>query len=490
GRGRLVEQLMTESVLVGLVGGALGVALSVVGLRTFLTLNPQTLPREAAVHVDLRVLGFAAVLSLATALLFGLLPALRAARANLAGAVRGAARTATEGKGIRSLRGGLVVAEVALSLTLVAGAGLLLRTFLQVQGQALGIQTAGVWSVPVTPTGYDSPESWVQGMEAVRTALAEVPGVQSAALSLTVPMQMTGGRRCCWTRNVAATADADGVRTQMHPVSTDYFTTFQLPLLAGRVWTPSETSMDPAPVVVSEPLAIQVFGSATAAVGRTLHHGQGLTAQIVGVAADDRHYGAEYEHGPAAYVPLQEMPFQSDRAVFAVRMDPSATDVPARLRDAIWSVAPALPVPQVQTLDALVDDASAGRRFDSALFGSLALVALVLAAGGLYGLLLYVASQRRRDLAIRLALGASRGHIQRSLVLGGLGLTAAGVGLGLLGSWASGRFLSSRLWGVEAGDPGTLVGASLLLLAIALLASWLPARRAGRTDPLETLRQE
>ncbi|MEZ4415342.1 MAG: ADOP family duplicated permease [Gemmatimonadota bacterium] len=487
GRLRLVEQLLAESLVLGLVGGLLGVALSALGLRTFLALNPQTLPREASVHLDLRVLGFAAALGVLTALTFGLLPALRAARENLAGAVRGATRTATEGRGVRTLRSGLVVAEVALSLTLVAGAGLLLRSFLEVQGQSLGIDPSHVWAVPVTPAETGTTEEWLRDMEAIRTALSEVPGARSATVGLTVPMQMTGGRRCCWSREIEV-AGRDEVRVMLHPVSAEYFNTFQLAVLAGRGWDRAESTADPAPIVISEPLATVLYGSAAAAVGQTLD--VGFSALITGVAADDRHYGAEYEHGPALYLPLEQLPFVVDRATFAVRMEPSATDVPRQLRDAVWSVAPGLPVPAVRSLEDMVREANAGRRFDSALFGSLAALALLLAAGGLYGLLLYVAGRRRRDLAIRLALGASRGHIERSLLLGGLGLTGLGVLLGLGGAWVSGRLLANRLWGVDTHDLPTMVGSALLLLTTAVVASWLPARRAGRTDPLETLRQE
>ena len=488
-RGRLVEQLLSESLLIGMIGGTLGVGVAVVGVRTFLALNPTALPGQAAVAIDFRILGFAIAMSAGTALLFGLLPALRAASGNLASTIGSVGRTTTDGRLVRSLRSGLVVGEVALSLTLIAGAGLMLRSFVEVRAQALGFEPADVWTIPVTPTEYETPEEWVLGMKEIRASLADVPQVGSATVALTVPMQLTGGGRCCWSRTVEVEGSDDGLRTMLHPVGDDYFSTLGLPLVAGRAWTPTEARQaEPTAVVLSEPLARTLFGDPAAALGRELD--LQFPTLVVGVAADNQHYGAEYEHGAALYLPLERVPFTIPRAVFAVKTTGSAPNFPDQLRSAIWSVAPRLPVPAVRPMDDLIEDSTAGRRFDSALFGALAGVALLLSAGGLYGMLLYMANRRRRDLAIRMALGAPRALIVRTMVLGGLGITSLGIAFGLAGSWFSNRLLANRLWGIEPNDPFTLLWATAILFATAALASWLPARRAGDTDTLEALRED
>ena len=488
-RLRLVEQLMAESLLIGVVGGVIGVVLALVGVRTFLALNPTALPGQASVAVDARVLGLALIISVATAVVFGLLPALRAAGANLASAINSGGRTNTESRMIKALRSGLVVGEVALSLTLIAGAGLMLRSYLVVQGQDLGMDPTDVWTVPVTPTEYDAPEDWARGMEEIRVALAQLPGVASATVGLTLPMEMTGGGRCCWSTRVSVAGEEDGLSTFLHPVGPDYFSTLAVPLVAGRLWSAAEARVaEPAAVVVNEPLARALFGDAATALGQEV--GLSFPSVIVGVAADNQHYGAEYEHGPALYLALDRVPFTIPRAVFAVKATRRAQNFAQQAREAIWSVAPSLPVPIVRPMTAMVEEATAGRRFDTALFGSLAGLALLLSSGGLYGLLLYMANRRRRDLAIRMALGAPSGRIVRSMLLGGLGITGLGIVLGLVGAWFTSRLLANRLWGVAPNDPVTLIGAAGLLLATAALASWLPARRAGQIDALAALRED
>jgi hypothetical protein len=265
-------------------------------------------------------------------------------------------------------------------------------------------------------------------------------------------------------------------------------------LLAGRGWTKSEGGADPIPVVVNEPLAVEAFGSTGGAVGRAARiGGLDVPLQVMGVAADTRHYGLEYEHGAALYLPLERIPFPRPLplAHMAVRMAPGAGgDAAGALRRAVWAVAPSLPVPVVRPMEEWIDRATAQRRFQSSLFGTFAGIGLLLAAGGLYGTLLFMAGQRRREMGIRLALGATRRRIEGRLLRSGLLVTLAGVLVGLVGAWFSGRLLESQVWGVEPGDPLTLALASGLLLVTAGLASWIPARRAGRTDPVETLRVE
>jgi putative ABC transport system permease protein len=493
GTRSLVSQLMVESLVVGVAGGLLGCGLAWTGIRAFIALNPTALPRQASVSIDPRVLGFAIAVSAATSLLFGLLPALRSVKTELADELRGAGRTSTSGRGTALLRNTLVTAEVALSLVLVAGAGLLLRSFLAVRAQDPGFDVADMWTVPLNLTEADTPEKWIDTMERIRRQAVAVPGVQSAAYGLTMPMDRTGGSRCCWgsALEVAGRAKDDrALGAMIHPVSLEYFGMLGIELVAGRTWDAGEVRAEPWPLVLNDSMAIEVAGTPAAAVGMTVRF-QDHEASIVGVARSERHYGLDQTMGKAVYLPVERVPFGLPIASLGVRASAAVSaSMPRALREAVWAAAPSLPVTTVRPLAETIRQSTAGRRFDSVIFGAFAAVALLLAAGGLYGTLLYVAGQRRRELGIRLALGASRASIEGRVLRGGVALGIAGTGIGLFGAWLSNRYLESRVWGVATHDPVALGGAAAVLLLTAILASWLPARRAGRVDPLETLRIE
>ncbi|MGH9161257.1 MAG: ABC transporter permease, partial [Vicinamibacteraceae bacterium] len=329
--------------------------------------------------------------------------------------------------------------------------------------------------------------------DAVRDALGAVPGVSMATYGMEMPLQSTGGSRCCWSQPLRFTGmpdpDSDIV---MHVVDADYFATLELELVAGRAWPRSEVRSLPAPAVISEPLAIRVYGSAMAAVGRQfqLSAGNDDGFRIVGVVADNRHYGPDQDHGPAAYIPVTAIPFKLDGATMAVRADGAPAGLAGRLREAVWSVEPDVPVPTIQPLTEWAGEATAQARFTAALFATFGAVALLLMAGGLYGALLYTVGRKRRELAIRLALGDAPGRLERRVIGRGIATAVIGCLFGAAGAWGVGRVLASRVSGLEFGQPATLVGAIGVLLAVAFAASWLPARRAARTDPLEALRAE
>lgn len=485
----LVAQLMAESLLVGAGGGAIGILLATLGLRGFLTFSPYNLPRAVPVTLDLRVLGFAVALSVLTALAFGLVPAVRSVAQDPSDGLRGASRSVTQGRGARSVRNLLLMGEVALSLMLVASAALLLRSFVAMQTQDPGFRMQSVWTLPLTPRP-ETETDFVRSMEEVRLALEQVGEVESATYGLSMPLEHTGGGRCCWRSTLSTQDESAELAPAMHPVSVDYFNTLGIPIREGRTWSLAEVQEDPMPVVVSGSLAAEMFESTTGALDRLLVRND-RQYRIIGIVGEVRHYGLDADHGPALYLPVERIPFPIPIAHMAVRLrtEGSATTAEA-LRGAVWSVAPDLPVPTVQPMAAWLEDGSAGRRFDAALFSAFGLIALLLAAGGLCGTLLYITGQRERELAIRMAMGASRGVIERSVLWGGVGLAAAGVVMGLAGSWVASRYLESRLFGVEPMDPGALAAAAALLLATSALASWLPARRAARTDPLVMLKAE
>lgn len=490
----LVQQLLVEALILGGAGGALGLALASAGLGTFMALNPEVIPRTGDVSMDLRILAFTAAVSVGTVLLFGLIPALRSVGKDLTNDLKGVSRSSTSGRTASRMRNGLVVAEVALSLVLVVGAGLLLKSFMRVQARDPGFRAAGVWTIPLTPSWISSPEEYVESMDRVEASLADVPGVVEATYSLTLPLEMTGRGRCCWMNSTLSAdgRDFENLRLILQPATETYFETLGIPMRAGRAWRASEAQIDPWPVVLSEVLAIQIFGSAEAAVGKTLSVGDdGKAVQVMGVSADTRHFGLDQDPPLLIYLPMQDIPFDIPLAHMAVQIrgDPPANWAQT-LREAVWQAVPDMPVPTIRSMDEWVERSTAGRRFDSVLFSTFGMLALILAAAGLYGTLLYTVGQQRRELGIRLALGAGKGSMVRRVVARGLALALLGSLIGLAGAWGTGRFLESRLYNLAPTDPFTLATAVAVLLGVAALASWLPALKAGRTDPMETLRVE
>ena len=485
----LVRQMLVESIVVAVVGGLLGVALASVAVRSLIALIPETLPRGETVHLDLRVVVFAAGLSALTAIFFGLVPAIRSARS--AAAQR--SRRSTQRHGVGGLRGGLVIAEVALSMILIAGAGVLIRSFLEVNRQETGIDASGVWVVPLAPTGLEDGEEYRQLMNPIRDAMAAMPGVESATYGLAMPFSFTGGGRCCWRQGFSdpRAEDPEAMHAMfIHPVSSDYFRTLGVDLRQGAAWTRSEAGAQPFPAVIPESTAATVFGSSESVIGRTLESEE-VQLQIIGVVGDIRHFGLDQALLPEIYVPVDMVPFGEPLGALAVRFAPAApAGVEKMLRETVWSVDPDLPVPTVTSMDDQIASSTAFRRFESLVFSTFGLVALLLAAGGLYGTLLYAVGQRRREMGIRLALGALRRQVEGQVLKGGLWVSGLGIGLGLVGAWLTARFLESRIWGVEARDPTTLVAATGVLFLTAVAASWLPARAASGTDPAETLRAD
>jgi predicted permease len=481
-------------VLVGLAGALLGLGLARAGLAGFERWIGD-LPRADGIVLDGRVLLFTMALSISTALVFGLTPAVRSLRQDINAQFRESGRSVTDSRGVRWVRGGLIVGEVGVSLVLVALAGLLLRSFIAVTSQDPGIEPDDVWVIPLNITDVETPDQYRQGMDAILVSVESVPGVSSAAYGIEMPFEHVGGSRCCWSQRTAPTrivdSRTDGVITFHHPVSADFFATLGTDLLVGSAWRSADALSGPLPVVLSESLALRHFGSAEHAVGQELHLGsRNEPARVVGVAEPTLHYGLDQPHADAVYLPHEGLGFTPDFVTLAVRLSPGTSAPIVALREAIWSVDPDQPVPRVERLQDWIDDSSGVRRLSSALSGAFGAIALLLAAGGLYGSLLYAASQRRHELGIRIALGAGRGRIQGDVVGRGLALAALGLMLGVPAAIYLGRLLEQFLWNVSATDPVAIVTAALVLLATAALASWLPAFRASRTDPLDVLRAD
>ena len=482
----LAGPLLSESLIVATAGAALGLLLAAVGLRAALTLSPEVLPRMGTVAIDFRILAFALSVAIATALIFGLFPALRLARGDVATTLQ-STRGSTGGHAANRIQAALVVAEVALSLVLVTQAGSLIRSFALLHREELGFRTDNVWTLPLSPRGIAGGEEWVRRMEAVRASLAETPGVRAATYGFSMPLEFTGGARCCWHNHPVFSGDEHPTSVVMHPVDADYFELLQIRIVAGSAWKRNEQDQRPRPALLSEGLAVAAFGSARAALGREMRLAE-MDFRIAGVVAENRHYGPDQAHGPAVYLPITAA--SGGPAHMAVLIDRPYTGLANELREAVWRVEPALPVPTVRALEDWASAATARSSFEPLLFATFGAVALVLMAGGFGGALLYAVGRRRRELGVRLALGEAPARLEGRILLQGVRVAALGCALGIAGAWIFGRLLQSRLFGVEAHDPATISASLAILICVALVASWLPARRAAATDPMEALRAE
>lgn len=490
-RSRVVGQLLTESVALALAGGVGGVFLAVAGVRAFRAYNPGGIPRLEDLAVDPRVLAFAFAVSAATGVLFGILPALQSTRRDAGEVLKDGAASVTATRRGRRLRGLLVIAETGMALVLLAGAGLLFRSFTERLAVDPGFRTDRLVTMSLTlGTTYEQEERTAFVRDLVERVRA-IPGVRSAAAGVAMPFERSGNRRCCWrtpVRPLGEPESPEDLRSLIHPVTDGYFATLGARLAYGREFTPAEATADPSVAIVNLVTAQRLFGTENVVDRQIEFRGGPLT--VVGVVEGVHQFGFDQDVEYAVYVPHERFAGIFREMGLAVRTDADpATLVPA-LREAVWSLQPEQPIGEIAGMDQLVSRSVATPRFLSLLLGAFAGVALLLACAGVYSSMLYSVGQRRRELGIRVALGADRSRVTRMVLGQGMKLTLAGVALGLLGSLALTRVLKSLVWGVSATDPTTFVAVAAVLSAVAMTASWAPARRAARSDPLESLRAD
>ncbi len=495
GRGTLARQLLTESVLLALAGGALGVVLAFFGLRVLVALDPGQVGRLAEVSLDGRVLLFALAASLATGVLFGLAPAWRAYRPDLVGSLKEGGKTSLGG-GRQPLRTVLVVAEIALALTVLVAAGLMLRSFQRLSTADPGFRTDGLLTAQTTasPRTYPRPDMLVDLQGRLLERLEALPQVRRAAAASNLPL----------APGLEGSPEVEGfepgpgavvpvVAYQM--VSPGYFDTLGLEVVEGRGFADADGAEAPRVAVVDAELARRWWPDRTA-IGRRvripLPVPPGEWLRVVGVVEDLRTEGLSQHAERRLYLPFAQQP--SRQMALVARTAGAPLDAAGPLRRAAWSVDPELPLDPVQPMRAAVEEALARPKVSSLLFTLFGVVALLLASIGVYGVTAYSVAQRTREIGVRMALGSRRGAVM-GLVLGrGMGLAAAGLALGLAVTLALAKALEATLgelaYGVSATDVATFVAVPLVLAAVALLACWLPARRATRVDPTEALRYE
>ena len=513
GRGRLVRQLLTESVALGVGGGALGLAAAAAVLRVVPALVPGDVARLHEVGVDGVVAAFTLGLSVVSGLLFGAAPALRWSRLDLVRTLNeGSAQSAGGFRLLRSnrARAALAVAQVALALVLLVGAGLLLRSFVRLVTADRGFDPANVVTARVENRDLAVRSGMTAESRAERRAaarrfqeslldelarLADLSEVEAIGLSSRLPLARAGvaGSRFREAGAPPPTDPRDLPRALINPVSPGYFDVMRMRLLRGRDFTRLDGAESPRVLVINETLARNLFGGEPA-VGRRLVVGPGEPWEVIGVVADANYSGLLTVPPPSeAFMSVHQL--EHGQVVFSYSMvavrtagDPLAV-VPF-LREAVPAASPRAFLLDVMTMDARLSSAIAQPRFYAVFVGFFAALALFLAAFGVYALLSYTVSQRRREIGVRMALGAQRGDVLALVLRQGAGLVAAGIVLGVLGSAASARLLESFLYGVSAGDRLTFVAAPLVLAGVALLACWLPGRRAARSEPMDALRVE
>jgi len=491
GPRRIVRQLLAESLLLSTLGGALGLFLAWWGTSGLVRLGPQDIPRLAETGLDGRVLAYTAAAILLTGVIFGLAPALRAASSNLIVTLKAGGPAAGESEHRHRLRAALVVSEVALTLILLTGAGLLINSLYRLASVNLGFSPRGVltFAVDLSDMEYTAAQA-VTRLNELLERIRHAPGVISAAADTTLPLSGIDVRYVGY--QIEGQSTSEWHIAAFNVVSPDFFRTLSIPMLAGRDFTAADDLKTPPVAIVSESLARRYFPNQNA-LGKRIKSGYSMDGempmrQIVGVVRDLRRDSLTDESPPAFYLPMSQFPFGSMRFVVRSAMSPPGSM--DTLRAAVRSVSNNLPVYDIRTLDQYLGLALAQQRFNALLLGLFAGFAVMLSAVGLYGVMSYSVGRRLHEFGIRMALGAEHNQVMRMALGRGLRLVLVGLGLGLAGALALTRFLSGLLYGVKPSDPITFIIVSAVLSGVALFACYIPARRAAKAHPMEALRYE
>ena len=493
-RGRLVRQLMTESVLVSAIGGLIGLGLAAWGVDLLIASAPDSLPRIQEVGVDARVAGFTVLVSLATGLVFGLVPALRASRAPLNDALKEGGRA---GSGVHGFAGrALVVSEVALSLVLLIAAGLLIHSFTRLQDVAPGFDSSRLltFRLSLPESRYTTFQKGQSFFDEFFTGLRRSPGVRGVAAINVLPFSGLGGSRSFHIEGREEKRPEDQTEEQLRIVTDGYFAAMGIPIVAGREFTDRDALNQPRVAVVNDAMAKKHWPHESP-IGRRVSFStdEPHWYEIVGVAGNIKHRALEVADRPELYVPYRQPLFAgwTVRPMYVIARtsaDPASTVAIARHE--IARVDRDQPISDVRTMDERIGRSLSSRRFSMVLLALFAGLALTLAAVGIYGIVAYSVTERTHEIGVRVALGAQRRDVMAMVVGQGMTMTIVGTAIGVAASAALARLMSSLLFGVSAVDPATFVAIPLLLIAVALAACYVPARRAMRVDPLQTLRSE
>jgi putative ABC transport system permease protein len=494
-RTRIVRQMLTESVLLAAIGGAAGLMFAAFSFDFLEKMIPDGMTLTTRLRIDPQVLGYTLLLSMLTGVVFGLAPALQASRVDLIEALKQGGGRSGVGSGNR-LRSGMVVAEVALALVLLVGAGLLIQTLVRLRDQYDGLRPESVLTLRtvLSPNRYKDHQQRVNFFNDVLDRVTKLPGVVGAGYCTSVPLEWKGGTSGFWVegREPIASLSYDANNRQ---VSTDYLQAMGIQLRRGRYFTSGDVPNALPAVIVNETMARQYWPDEDA-MGKRFKVGNPDSPRpwltIVGIVADVRQMGVDVPVKAEMYLPLQQTtytPWFSPRDL-VVRTTGDPMSLAAAVRSQIRSVDPEQPVSNIRTMDEILDEQTAPRRLGMTLLVAFASLALLLASLGIYGVLSYFVVQHTSEIGVRLALGANRTDVLGFVLKKGLSLVAAGVAIGLASAAALTRLMASLLYGVSATDPLTYAAIAGLLIAVAVIACYLPARRATNVDPMIALRCE
>ena len=486
GRGRIARQLLTESIVLALLGGALGVALAFVAVRGLAGAGASELPRAGEIRIDGVVLAFTLGVSVLAGLVFGVVPTVRASVTNLQGILRADGRGTVGGAGQR-LRGALVVVEVALAVVLVIGAGLATKSFARLLAVSPGWnpENALVVTMSVPDEGFSTREARLGYYQNVLEAIRRVPGVQAAGSIRDLPLR-GNGEMVHLSSAERPEPPGEGIATQLHQISVDYHRAMGTPLLSGRAFAPTDRHDAPFVVMVNEELARRLWPGERAD-GKQLRIGES-EVPVIGVVANMRQRGLAEPVDPAVY--LHALQNFRSRMSIVVRTTDDPLEYADRVKQAIWSQHANQTITGVATLESVLGAAVARPRLLAWLLALFGVMGLTLGALGIFGVLAYAVSQRRQEIGVRMALGASPRTVLGMVIGQGMSLALAGVVAGIAGAMLLTRYMESVLFGIAASDAATFVQVTVVLLGAALLASWLPARRAIRIDPVAALRSD
>ncbi len=506
-RGRIVRQLLTESAVLGVVGGILGLGLAAALIRMLVVLGAGQVPRLGGVGIDPIALGFTAFVSVGAGIAFGTVPAWLGSRSDLHESLKEGGRGAGVGRLGRRVQHSLVVAQLTLAVVLTIGAALLVNSFLRLTSVEPGFDPENVIAARVSPPQPEPPpmggmseEEMMAMMQSVVQARSlffdellqrsrSVPGVTSAGLSFIVPFSGSSFSRVVLPEGMEI---ADRERPVIHGniVAGDYFTTMGIPLLRGRGFANADAQSSLSVLIANETMA-EAFWPGENPIGKRIRIGDGDRpwTTVVGVVADVRQQSLAEEQQPVYYRPLSQVGWP-DRMYVAVRTRISPTDLVAGLRREVWAMDPRVPITNVSSASELIAESVAEPRFRTLVLSTFGVFAMLLAVVGIYGVMAHTVGDRTREIGIRMALGAGQGNIVKLVLNTGLGLTAIGVGVGVLAALGLTRFLESMLFGLAAHDVVTFGVVAIGLGGVSLLATYLPARRAARIDPLKSLRYE
>ncbi len=500
GRGRVMQQLLTESVLLGLLGGAVGIVLAFASVRALVASLPGQFPLVERIEIDPTVLGYSLLVSLATGIVFGLVPAWQASKVQLEETLREGGRGGSGGT--HRLRSGLVSAELGLALVLLIFAGLLLRSFTELQRVDPGFHSENVLnlSISLPSSEYDDVEAWSRFYQRLVERVATIPGVQSAAVNNGIPLAGYGSESGAIPDSRPLQQDSFA-SCLYQIVSPDYFQTLGIPLLQGRIFDSRDREERPLIAIIDESMAHE-FWPDESPIGRrvafefrgTRDSPEPIWREVVGVVGHVRHYELRSESRVEIYVPTTQPPIYIENRRPAMALYAKADGEPTRLvapiRAELAALDPNLPIYDIQTMDDVVQEEVGNDRVMSSILTIFAGVALLLASVGVYGVIAYAVSQRTREIGLRMALGARASDVVGMVLKRSMVMTGVGLAMGLVSAAFLSRYLGSFLFDVSASDPATFGGITVLLIGVALLASYLPARRASRVEPTVALRYE